>query len=126
MGRADESGEIVESSGLLGGVTAWQLRVLVENPWEGGGGYTWEQVGRMTLDQIFGRLCDKEFLKRKVGDRTQKIGSVEVPGMLKPNKDGLIKGRAADGTVLWKKVGGKSVARQLMEAEERKKQREKR
>ena len=39
---------------------------------------------------------------------------------LKPDSEGLFSGRAVDGTVIRARIGGKSKARMLMEAEEKK------
>lgn len=120
--RAEEEAgdEIVESGGLLGGVTAWHLRKLCDPGWEGGGGYTPEQVGRMTLDQIWFRLCDIKLLKEETGERTEKMGSDVAAGSIKADKDGFIKGRAADGTPIKAKIGGKSLARRMLEEHQEK------
>ncbi len=100
--------------------------MLCENPWEGGAGYTPEEVGRMTLDQIWFRLCDKKILKREPGGRVEKMETLMAAGTLKPGKDGKVKGRAADGTEIRGRIGGKSKARQLMEEEEKKARKRKR
>ena len=42
------------------GITSWHVRMLTDNPWNGGGGYTYEQVAVMTPDQIYHRLCDEK------------------------------------------------------------------
>ena len=87
----------------------------MENPWEGGGGYTLNEVGQMTLDQIWSRLCKMDILKRDVGGRTEKMESLAVAGAIKPDGEGLIRGRAADGTEIRGRIRGKSKARELME-----------
>jgi len=120
----DDEEEIVESSGLLGGVTAHYLRMLCENPWNGGGGYTPEQVGRMSLDQIWFRLCDIEVLKRKVGGRVEKMEATEVASAIKTDEDGMVWGVAADGTPIRGRIRGKSKARELMEKETARKEKE--
>jgi len=120
----DDEEEIVESSGLLGGVTAHYLRMLCENPWNGGGGYTPEQVGRMSLDQIWFRLCDIEVLKRKVGGRVEKMEATEVASAIKTDEDGMVRGIAADGTPIRGRIRGKSKARELMEKEAARKEKE--
>lgn len=103
------------------GVTAYHLRILCENPWNGGGGYTLDQIGQMTLDQIWFRLCEMKLLKNKVGKRSDKMDRTTAISTLQPDEDGLIKGRSADGTPIRGRIRGKSLARQLMEeAEERK------
>lgn len=71
----------------------------------------------MTLDQIWFRLCDKEILKREVGKRQEKMEPLAIAGNLGVDEDGLIKGRAEDGTPIKGRIKGKSVARQLMEKE---------
>jgi hypothetical protein len=85
--------------------------MLCESPWNGGAGYTPAEVGQMTLDQILFRLCNVEMLKREVGQRTAKVQSLAVA----PDKDGVVRGRAADGTPIRGRIAGKSLARQLME-----------
>lgn len=78
----------------------------------------------MTLDQVWFRLCDIEVLKGRVGERTERMDAASARGALEPDGDGMIRGRAADGTSILGRIGGKSVARRLMEkqAEERKKE----
>lgn len=83
----------------------------------GGGGYTPDEVGNMTLDQIWFRLCDADVLKKSVGNRTEKVDSVGALMKLKPDEAGLYKGRAVDGSKIKGRIGGKSKARQLMEQE---------
>lgn len=77
---------------------------------EGGHGYTPQQVGDMTLDEIFMALADRKMLtkRRKIFDPLQAAQLAD--------KDGLLKGRAADGTPIVGRVAGKSKARQLMDA----------
>lgn len=86
--------ETVECGGLLGGINAYHLRRLCESPWEGGGGYTPEQVGRMTPDQVWFRLCNLDILKR-AGERTKKpVQPEEVPegeGVLLRGPDGKLR-----------------------------------
>jgi hypothetical protein len=100
------------------GINAWHLRMLCESPWEGGAGYTPQQVGQMTLDQIWFRLCDKEILKRDSGLQRGMTG-LDALSTLKPDEDGMFKGRATDGTPMKAKIGGKSLARRLMEQQEK-------
>jgi len=96
--------------------------MLCESGWNGGGGYTPEEVGKMTLDQIWFRLCDMEILKKKVGERTENVKALGGLAKIKPDKDGFIRGRAADGTPIKGRIRGKSLARELMEkAEEERK-----
>jgi len=93
--------------------------MLCENPWEGGAGYTPQQVADMTPDQIYFRLCDKDLLK----DERKKSVSTEAGGAVKfTDSDGMMKGRLADGTVVRMPmaVGGKSLAQRLREEAEKK------
>ncbi len=110
----------------MGGVTAWHLRKLCDPGWEGGGGCSIEEVGRMSLDQIWFRLCDIKLLREEAGERTEGMESMAVASMIKADKDGLIKGRAADGTPIKARIGGKSLARQMLEEQQKKKRRAKR
>lgn len=111
---SEEPIEPEDGAGLLGGLSAYEIRILVENPWNGGGGYSYEQVGKMTLDQIWSRLCDIELLKRPVGMRTKKMSPEAAVGGLQRSEDGTVRGRAADGTPIRGRVGGISKARMLM------------
>ena len=63
----------------------------------------------MTPDQVFHRICDRDLLKRQRGRRTRQAAS------LTPDADGRVKGRAADGTPIRAKIGGKSLAKQIRE-----------
>ena len=79
------------------------------------------------MDQVLLMLADRKVLKAKQGKRK----GMETAGLAmaaKADEDGLIAGRAADGTPIKGMWKGKSVARQLMEkeAEKRKKQERKR
>lgn len=92
----------------------------------GGGGYTPDEVGNMSLDQLWFRLCDTEILKRKTGFRVEKISGGAARATLKPNKDGLFRGRDINGNPILGTITGKSLNRRLMEAAEaEKKQKEK-
>jgi len=108
----------VETGGLLvgmGNVNSWMLRMLCENPWEGGGGHQPTEVARWTPDQVWFRLCDRNLLK--LDGRTDMVS----PRAVKVSEDGVVAGRAADGTPIKGRIVGKSLARQLMErAQERK------
>jgi len=106
-----------EGRGLDFGITSYDIRILCDNPWDGGAGYTPHEVSKMTPDQVYFRLCDKRLLKRTKGVRKAVRASAEIV-----SDDGIVKGRSVDGTEIKAKlrVGGKSLARRLMEAEERK------
>lgn len=92
----------------------------------GGGGYLPQELGEMTLDQLYFRLCDLKVLKRKEGNQTEKIESLGAVKVLKPDKEGRYKGRTAKGELIKAKITGKSKARRIMEEVEAKKKREKR
>jgi hypothetical protein len=93
--------------------------MLCESGFNGGKGYTPEQVGKMTLDQIWFCLCDIELLKSKVGERTKKMEPSNIVGRAK-DEPGVIRGRAEDGTPIKGRIRGKSLARELMEEAEKK------
>jgi len=102
----------IETGGLLvsvGKVNSWMLRLLCENPWEGGGGHQPTEVAGWSPDQVWFRLCDKDLLK--LDGRTQTM----APGAVRTSVDGVVAGRAADGTPIKGRIAGKSLARQLME-----------
>lgn len=104
--------------GLSYGITSWHIRKLTDNPWNGGGGYSYEQVAKMTPDQVYHRLCDEAVLKSKGGKRVAKMAASSV-GV---NADGLVNGVDKDGNkiALPMRVKGKSLAARLNEeAEER-------
>lgn len=112
QGEGEEEG--IGGGGLSFGISSFHFRLLVESA-----GMSYEQIGRMTPDQIYHRLCNKDVLKMQRGHRTASAD----PAALEPDKDGFLKGRAEDGTVMKAKirVGGKSLARRLAEEAEAKK-----
>lgn len=122
--ESSEDSERIDVGGLLGGLTAYHIRILCDNPWDGGAGYTIEQVGQMTLDQIWARLCDRDVLKRAVGQRHSLVTSLEALTVVKPDNSGLIKGVSRDGKPMKARIAGKSKARQLMEEREKRKAQE--
>jgi hypothetical protein len=72
--RQEDDPEVVTGGGLDFGINSYHLRMLCESGWNGGGGYTPEQVGDMTPDQIYFRLCEIDLLKRnKEGRRVRKV-----------------------------------------------------
>ena len=87
------------------------VRVLCENTFEGGRGYTPSEVGDMTLDQFLLCLLDKKHLSK---------GSVQkmpVGGAHSIAKDGKVKVRTAQGDVIEVPISkGKSVVARLAEA----------
>lgn len=76
----------------------------------------------MTPDQIYHRLCDDAVLKSKGGRRASKA----EPAALRQNADGTVNGVDEEGRkiALKMRVGGKSLARRLMEESEAKKKAE--
>lgn len=85
---------------------------------------SYDEVGKMTPDQVYHCLCNRDVLKTKGGKRVAKTSALHVA----PSADGsgMIKGRSADGTPIAAKVrvGGKSLARRMMEAEQAKREAE--
>lgn len=79
---------------------------------------SYEEIGRMTPDQVYHKLCDRDVLKAKRGRRVSDVN----PTVMEPDSDGFLRGRDADGNQIKAKirVGGKSLARRLMEEAERK------
>ncbi len=65
----------------------------------------------MTIDQILFLLCDRSHLLH----REVEMEPMKAVGSITPDKDGMIRGIAADGTPMKARIGGKSKARQLME-----------
>ena len=106
--------------GLLGGIGPWHVRMLVDDAWNGGCGKSLAEVGNMTLDQVMFLLVDRKAMK----NRTRKTEPTAVAA--KADADGNIKGRDADGNPMIGRITGKSVARKLMEAAQKKRARQER
>ena len=102
-----DDGEVY-CGGLLSGINAYHIRILTENVMNGGGGYTYDEVERMTLDQVWHRLCAMDILKKPVGSRTKKLDGVAALSTLMPDKDGRIHGLSSDNKPILGRVGGKS------------------
>ena len=66
------------------------------------------------MDEVFMLLADKNNL-RAGPVKTKSVPTLEAISM---SKDGFVKGRAGDGTPIKAKIGGKSLARRLMEEAE--------
>jgi len=113
----DEDSVII-CTGLLAGITAYHIRILTEAPFNGGGGLSYEDVGNMTPDQVWHRLCKMDLLERTVGNRTRDYSGVSAQGVLETDEEGFVKGRDSEGNLIKKKFGGKSLARRLMEESE--------
>lgn len=96
--------------GLDYGITVWHLRMLMEHPWNGGAGYTPNEVAEMTLDQIVIRLLPIDMMK----DRRE-LSSDEVAAAA--DEEGKLRVRLADGTVAHLPMTGKSMAQIIAEGE---------
>lgn len=102
----------VPGGGLDFGITLYELRILTDNPWDGGGGYTYREVARMTPDQIYHRICDRKALKRdRTGKRLARMSAKTVP----TDEKGNVKVRTEDGKLISIPLGNKSAAKQLAE-----------
>ncbi len=78
----------------------------------------------MTLDQIFMLLTDWKLLRKKgKGSRTEEKSAIGVLGMA--DKDGKVKVRTSDGTLLKLKSTGKSMAQIVKEREQAKEKQKK-
>lgn len=108
---------MIECTGLLSGITVWHIRKLTDSQLNGGAGYDYEVVGKMSLDQVYHRLCDLDLLK-PIGKRTKEYSGISAIGVIKPDKDGMVAGRDLDGNPIKLKIGGKSRAQMLMEEAE--------
>lgn len=117
-GTDEADGEEIERPrDLLCGIGPRHIRILCDNPWDGGRGYRPNDVGDMTLDQVFFLLCDRDNLRGmgKVRSKSAGIGSLPAPG-----KDGLIAGRDSKGNPIRLPVRGESLAARLTrEAQEK-------
>ena len=112
--QGSEEEDVNMSGGLAFFITPKMIRMLCENAWDGGRGYTPREVGDMTLDQILMCMADKKVLRDSRG-RKSLVNPSAVTGLAK-TKDGLVKGRAADGTPIVGRVGGKSKLQMMKEA----------
>lgn len=106
------------------GITPFHVRVLCDNPWDGGRGYTPQEVGDMTLDNIYLLLTDRKLLR--AGNKARTVSMDALGATSLANKDGLIKGRTADGQQFYAKIGGQSLASRLIAAEKEKTTKQKR
>lgn len=86
------------------------IRQLCENPFEGGAGYTPQQVAAMTPDQIYFRLVEKGVFKEKVVEKV----SLKLAGSLMDNQ-GRIKARDAQGNLITLRASGKSKVQMIRE-----------
>lgn len=104
------------------GIAPRHIHRLCYCSWDGGYRLTPSQIGDMTLDQIFFLLADSKNL-RQSNEKIKAISSLE--GVVIADKDGLIKGRSADGTEIKGKVLGKSKAARIREEAEARRLKEK-
>lgn len=96
------------------GIGPAHIRRLCDNVFEGGFGFTPNEVGNMTLDQIFMLLADKRNL-RSGKHRANKVQSFEAASYA--DKEGFIKGRDKDGKEIKAKIVGKSLVQRINEGE---------
>ena len=96
-------------SGLLCGLQPFHVRLLVDDPWNGGHGKSLEEIGRMSIDQALFLLADRKTMKGRKGTMTTKDAFALV------DKDGYAKGRDAEGKPMRAKLGGRSLASRLIE-----------
>lgn len=79
-------------------------------------GYTPEQVGNMTLDQIFFLLCDKSVLRGSERRRTGRYDALSTLSVAPSTADGFIAGRDSKGRPMKAKILGVSKAKRLADA----------
>ncbi len=93
---------------------------MIENPFDGGGGYTPQEVARMTPDQVYLRLADIKVIKAKANRKQVKVAPEEIDSF--EDEEGYMKVRTEDGKLVKMKrnIGGKSLARTLMDEAEAK------
>lgn len=83
----------------------------MDNPWNGGGGYSTEEVAQMTLDGIWARLTDVKTLRRGSG-RVENLKGLQAVSSV-GNKDGSINVKSASGQKVKLVTRGKSKARAI-------------
>jgi len=86
----------------------------MDNPWNGGGGYSTEEVCQMTLDGIWARLCDLKILRDSSSERTEKMEGLNAISSV-GNEDGSLKGRSRTGEPLKLVTRGISKAQAIRE-----------
>ena len=103
-------------------VTPYLIRILCENTFEGGRGYTPNEVGDMTLDQFILCLIDKKNLNKG------NIQKMPVGGAASIAKDGKVKIRTAQGDLIEVPLskGGSVVSRLAKAAQSKQKEKKKR
>jgi len=120
-GGEDDKDDDTYNDGLMFGLTIWHFRMLQENPWEGGGGYTPQEVAQFTPDQVYCRCADLKVLQAKEGTGVSKVSSEEAVAMV--DGDGKVAGRTKGGEPLNLPLKGKgsSLAQNIREQDQRKK-----
>jgi hypothetical protein len=94
------------------GIGPFHIRILCDNTFEGGLGFTPSQVGDMTLDQVFMLLCDRKALRKSTRRRVACVPSAIAPR----SRDGQVRAVADDGSHILATAVGKSLAQRIMEA----------
>jgi len=80
------------------GINSYILRMLCEDPFNtGGAGYTLAQIAKMTPDQVWFRLCEKDMLRSDKAKRVQQMSPMQAAALA---KNGILKIRLADGRVV--------------------------
>ncbi len=70
--------------------------MLAESQINGGAGYTFEQIGNMTPDQIFMRLLDHKLLAKR-----RSVSVTEALQYVKRDEKGRVKVRDDQGNIVW-------------------------
>ena len=98
------------------GIGVYEVRILCESSFEGGGGYTAQQVGDMTPDMVYMRLIDRKRLKG--GGIRQTMGSGDAAELAGGR---AIRGRLENGETFFAEAtgGSVSVAGQIRDREKR-------
>lgn len=100
----------------MGGVTAYVVKLLCEDSWNGGKGMSLKEVMKMSKDQVFLMLCDFKNVKSEVGNRQTKVNPMTA-GDVATTNEGQLKGRAEDGSELRGQIRGESLAKRLAKKE---------
>lgn len=86
------------------------MRILCENPYNGGNGYTPKQVGELTPEQIIMLLMPQNKIKER---HRQTVEAVQAAGLI--DKDGFVRGRAIDGSEMKARIGGRHGHKALLD-----------
>jgi len=89
------------------GVGAYLIKMLCEESmYNGGAGYSFAEIGQMTPDQAWFRVCDKEVFRDRQNGRVRKISPAQAASLV--NESGMLKVRTADGQVVQVPYGRRS------------------